>query len=811
MGKSKNINTNSKKSLLSKVAKIDALPKDVQSSIPFKGILQDGVIETKPGTFTKTYHLDDANFTMLNEDEQMSFMKNFMDVLTTFDEHIKWQFTIFNHEIDKRKTLEDICIKPQSDGLNKYRKEMNEILTSNLKHGNSSLTQDKYLTVSIDDNNVEHAISTLNKTDIDISRKFRKISNTDTKPLTLEQRMRLMYDIYNQNYDYRLATGIYDGEEKLDLSHLVKSGLSFKDLIGPLGGIQYKDNTFMVGDKYAQAFYLERTGTYLTTDFLMDICNIQTNSLVSMNYEQIETEKAVKIVKNQLATIEARITSVTKRNEENGYMGSLPPELQKSQESARDLMNDITNRDQRLYYMTFTVVLFAQSKELLDNAARILTSIGAKHQSPIRPLKFQQEFGFNTALPLCRNDIYAERLYTTESASVFIPYNAIELSQKHSVFYGINQATKGMLLYDRTTGDNYNGLIFGSSGSGKSFAAKNEMEQVLLSHPEAQIFVIDPQGEYGPITKANKGLTIPLSPGAKTYINPLDLDISDVDDGEGGNPVAAKIDFITSMLKTIKKAPLTAQEESILARAIGKLYDPYIRELETEGLTINKKRCPTLSDLYHELDLQSRTVEEAGQLCEMLSSFTMGQFDNFAHRTNVVTDNRFVCYNIKSVGTKMRELALQVCLNDIWNRMIENSKKGIYTWIYIDEFHILLESDTATLTLKRIWKMARKWLGCPTGIMQNAADLLKNADTTAIFNNTSFVLMLKGQLMDRNAFQQLLQLSPAQLEYITDSEKGYGLIYNGKMTIPFGSEFPRNTQLYKIMTTQHDVEGAEFT
>lgn len=805
MAKSNSIKNITGKSLMQRISKIDSLPKSIQESIPFRGIMSNGIIETRPGTFTKTYHLKDANFTMLNEDEQISFMKRFMGIQTSFDEGVRWQYTIYNHEVDKRRTLEDICIMPHADGLNKYRKEMNEILTSNLKHGSSSLTQDKYLTIAIDDNNVDHAISTLNKNDVNIEKRFREIPDSGATPLRLEERLELMYNIYNQNYDYRLATGAFDGKDPLDLAYLSKCGLTIKDLIGP-ESLQFSDRSFMVGDKYAQAYCIKKIPSFLSTNFLRDICDIQTNSLISMTYEAIDSDMAVKMVKNSIATVEARVNKIDKRNSDDGYSSALPPELEKQQDAARDLMNDITNRDQKLFFMSAVIIFFADTKEALDNVVRIAKSISAKHQCPLMLLKYQQEFAFNTALPLCRMDLVSKTkiLYTTESSSAFLPYNAIEINQKNALFYGNNKVTNSMLLYDRTSGGNYNGLIFGTSGSGKSMAAKNEMEQVRLKYPDkTQIFVIDPQGEYGKMQKAFNGLGINLAPGAKSYINPLDLNIADVED-EGGDPVAAKIDFVLSMVKTMNHAPLTSQEEAIITRAVTKLYDPYVRELEETGKQIDKTKCPTLSDLYHELDLQRNRYPETAHLCEILSTFTMGKFDNFAHRTNVVTDNNFVVYNIKSVGTKMRELAFQICLNDIWNRMIENSKNGIFTYIYIDEFHILLESDEATVMLKRIWKMARKWLGVPTGIMQNAADLLKNADTMAIFENTSFMIVLKGQLMDRNAFQQLLHLSSAQLEHITDSDAGHGLFYNGKMTVPFGMDFPRNTLLYSIMTTSHD-------
>lgn len=795
--------------LLSKIAKIEKLPKDIVSSLPFCGILQNGIIETSPGTFSKTYRFSDTNFSMLEEEEQIHFLHKYIgNILNTFNEGVKWQFTLFNHEIDKRKTLEDILIKPYADGLNKYRREENEFLASTLKHGNNSLTQDKYLTISINDNNIEHAIATINKNDIDIARNFNKLTGKEAKPLSLEERLHLLYSIYNQNYDYRLTTGVYDGKEKLDLKHLAKCGLSFKDIIGPTS-MQWGDKSFVIGDKYGQAFYLERVPhTKLTTDFVRDICDIQTNSLVSITYEPIKTDKAIKITKNEIASVESKMTSSMNKSADMGFVGAFSPELEKRQEAARDLLDDIITRDQRTFFVSLTVVLFSSTKDGLENAGRVLKSVASEYDAPLKVLKFQQEFGFNTALPLCRNDLFTEILLTAESTCAFIPFNAVELQQKDAVFYGINDMTKSMLLYDRRTNDNYTGLFFGKSGSGKSTAAKHEMISTRLSHPEDQIFIIDPQGEYASMAQGLNGEKITLTPGSKTYINPLDLNISDVDD-EGGNPIAKKIDFVIDMIKIMKKSPLSAQEERLVAKATAKLYEPYVRELERIGKSIDTSICPTLTDLYHELNLQKRNYPEAEALCEALASYTIGQFDNFAHRTNVVTNNNFIVYDIKSIGTKIRELAYQICLNDLSNRMIENSKKGIFTRMYFDEAHILLESDSATSIMKRIWLTGRKWLGVPTAITPNITSFLKNTETMEILNTTSFIVAFNSSLMNRNALQDLLNLSSSQIEKIEDSDVGCGLLYNGKMTMPFSLDYPRDTQIYKMMSTKkrEDIKG----
>ncbi len=802
---------NATKAMLKKVAKIDKLPKTVQESIPLRGFTSNGIVETYPGTFTKSYRLEDVNFDIAPDEEQQAIFKAFMDFINSFNENTKWEFTIFNHEIDKRETIKNIRIAPQRDGLNRFRQEANNLMLTALTKGNNSIRHDKFLTVAIEDYNEEHAAQVFTHLDQEISKKLRRICKTETKALTTQERIFLLYDIYNQDHDYRIDTGVYKNGERFKLEQIVKQGISIKDIIGP-PSINWNvsgGQKFMIGDTYGQVLYLEKVPAYLTTAFLSDLTDIQSNMLISITNETIASEKAVKMVKHKLSSISGRAAALSKRNIQDGTIGALPPDLEASEAAAKDLLNDLTGRNQNAFYITFTVAVFSRTEEQLEENIKLVKSVGAKHLCPIKAMKYQQEFAFNTALPLCRNDVFVEGFYTTESAAVFIPYNSQELNQKNAIFYGLNKTTKNMIMYDRTTGNNYNGIIFGYSGSGKSFTAKWEMISVLLNHPNAQVFVVDPQGEYYPLTRAFNGQEIVLSPGSQVYINPLDLDISE---DEENDPITMKSDFVRSMLDIIigKGRELDPVHQSIIDKCIRKIYRPYIDELTQNHQTCDLAKCPTLSDLYQELILMKNDRYEAGQLADVLYQYAVGSFNTFAHRTNVQTNAKFVVYNTKTLGSGMKELGLHICINDIWNRMIANSKKNIYTWFYIDEFHILLESDSTTLFLKRIWKMARKWFGVPTGIMQNTEDLLRNADTRAIINNTSLVIMLKEPLMDRENLAELFNLSPAQLDCITDSEPGHGLIYNGKVVLPFMNEIPRNTELYKVITTSHDVEGAMF-
>lgn len=794
-------------------AKIEKLPQNVSESIPLKGIMPNGIIETYHGTFTKTYKLKDVNFQIAPAEEQATIFSSFMELLNSFSETTKWQFTIFNHKISKRDTIENIRIRPARDGLNKYRQEMNKILLNNLTKGNNSITQDKYLTVAIEDEKSDHAAATLRRIDTEVSSRIKKISKSDTRPMSSIERMKLLYDIYNQDSDYRFATGVFDnGKDEFTLSEIEEQGLSIKDVIGPSGMNYRPKDYFQFGDTYGRVFYLDRVPKYLKTTFLSDISDIQSNMLISITSETTTQEEAVKMVKGRIAEIEGQAAEKMKSNIDSGYYaGGVNPELEAAKENARDMMKDITSRNQNIFFMTMLVCVFSDTKEELEETSKQLKSIAGRHLCPLKPFQGEQEFAINTCLPLCRNDVSVDLMRTTESAAVFIPYNSQEINQKNAIFYGLNQSTKSMILCDRLTGSNYNGLIFGFSGSGKSFAAKCEMVSVLLNHPDSQVFVVDPQGEYYPLTNALGGARIIIAPGSNVFINPLDLDLASDGDMES-DPITMKSDYVLSMLEIMmgKNRQIDPACRSIIDRCIRKIYKHYIDDIShrTDGVTCDPSIAPTLADLYQELRMQENVY--ADQLADVLELYAIGSFNTFAHRTNVKTDARFVVYDTKSLGNGMKELGLHICINDIWNRMISNSRKHIYTWFYVDEFHILLQSQATTVFLKQIWKMARKWLGVPTGIMQNTEDLLRDADSRAIVNNTSFVIMMREPLMDRQNLAELFSLSDSQLEYITDSDPGNGLIYNGKVTLPFTYDFPKNTKLYALLTTAHDVEQSAF-
>lgn len=790
------------------------VPKTVQDSIPYQRVYNNGIIETENGVFSKAYALEDINFSIAPEDEQKEIFLNYEKLLNSFSKDNPFQIIIHNYKADKATTLKEVRFKPQRDGLNKYRQESNNVLMEKISAGNNSLRQSKYLVVTHKDNDADHALAVMRGIDQDVRKAIQNIApESKVTYESTEQRLETLYNIYHKDEEGTFGNAKDEnGNLYIDYEALARSGMTTKDLIGP-NGFQFKDNFLKIGQTYGRVLYLEKIPTYLSTDFLADLANVNAEMLISLNYQPIDSTQALKMIKNQLLNINAQMAASQKTALREGYSSDLvSPELKASQDATKDLMHDVVSRDQKMFNLTLVITVFADTQEELLEVIRQINTVTNQHQCPMRTLLFQQEDGFNACLPLGVNKLSISKLMTTESASIFMPYTSQELHHKNGTYYGLNQITNNLIMYDRLNpkAHNYNGLIFGESGSGKSFTAKCEMMSVLLRSDKNRVYIIDPESEYHKMAKSLNGEVIELSANSKTFINPFDMDIeySGEDD-----PIAMKSEYIIGMIEIMlgQGRELSAKAKSIVDRCVKDIYRGYINHIDElaqihqlqnkPGLppTQDKAAAPTLANLYHAL--REQPEEEAQNLASTIEIYTQGSLSTFAHRSNVDTTGNIVVYDIKNLGTGMKPLGLHICLNDIWNKMFENSRNGLRTWIYIDEFYLLLQNDAAASFLMQIWKRARKWKGVPTGIMQNTEDLLNSPVTRNIVNNTNFVMMLSLPKLDRANLNELLQIPQSQLAFITNSAKGHGLIYTGDTILPFNNEYPQETELYKIMQT----------
>lgn len=779
------------------------VPKTVQGSIPYLGVYENGIFQNDENTYSKVYKIPDMNFLIEDTERQKEIFGNFMELLSSFGPEVHVQQVIFNKTIKPAELESKVLMKTQNDKLNEYREEMNEMLIDKMAKASNNIIHEKYFVLSVEADDIVTAKATFERLDREISAGFERVTKTTTKPLTLIERLSLMYDIYNMDSNvpfYRRTKMKKDNVmESFNMRHIQKMGLTSKDVIGP-SALTFERDYMIIGTTYARAMMVSNLPSFLRGDILTELSNMPFNMLTSVHYRALPQSKAITLLKNKLVDVNANVVTLQKKASRNGYsVDVISPEIKQASQEVESLMGDLTQDNQKLFYTTITAVIFAKTKEELDENTKLFQATAERFVCQAMILATQQEAGLTTALPLGRNKLKVERLLNSRAAAIFLPFGVKELWQDDGMYYGLNGVSKQMILYNRSSAINGNGCIFGVPGSGKSFSAKREIVNVLL-HTDDDVFVIDPENEYAGLAKLFYGSSIRIAPGSDVHINPMDmgLDYS----AEGDDPITMKADFIASICEaaTGSRYPLTPIQKSVIDRCVKNVYREYIRTLRAEGKSEDAKIVPTLRDFYEEVKLQPEP--EAHNLALALEKFVEGTQNSFAFRTNVNVNNRFTIYNIKDIGTGMKSIGLQVCLDNIWNKMIANYKKGKRTWLYCDEFHLLTQTEISAKYTQQIWRRARKWNGIPTGITQQVEDMMKTEEGRAIIGNSEFVMMLSMNAYGRAQMQQMYNLTDAEMEYITSSGSGHGLIYNGKDIIPFVDEFPKDTKLYNAMTTK---------
>lgn len=791
---------NKKKSAKQSVRGVTTVPKTVQQSIPYVRVYDDantngGVIETVNGVFTKSYLICDTNFSDAGALRQDEILKEYEKILSTFNTNFSYQITINKRNVDPEEFNRRVLLSDNEDKHDSLRHAHNDMIIEKMQEGNNNLTADKYLTIAVNEVNIESALKQFTIIERDIMMKFKKINQIGIKVLSLKDRLEILHDIYNMGHEGQF-------ENFYDINAIRSQGISTKDIIGPSSFDFKPSNYFKIDEKYVRVLYMKALPSSLSSDFLEAINTVSTNIITSVYYDLQPQDKAVAFVSGQLTNIGGDVVKAQSRLTKSGAMpDNISSKLDNAQKDAREFLADLTNGDQLMFHVTVLIAIFADNKDDLDMYTEQAITRAKEKSVGIAILTSQQEQGFNSVIPLAYNQISAHRIMTTTSASAIQPFSTQELQIKGGFYYGLNQLSKNLIIYNRSYSNNQNGVILGSPGAGKSFAAKMEMYQALLSLNGAQIFIIDPEREYKRLGDEFDADIFYIMPGGQFHINPLDLNI---EPDEEGDPFATKVDFVISIIETMLggRAELNGYLKSIVDNTLKELYAPYIAELHKRKITFDPDICPTLQEFYNLL--RGRKEPEAKNLAASIQMYCVGTLNLFAHRTNINTKNRFIIYDTKNIGTNLKELGMQVCLNDVWNRMIENRKRLVRTWFYIDEFYLLLKQPSAAAYLQMIWKRARKWMGSPTGITQNVSDLIATEEGQTILATSDFALILKQAFADRMALQQIYELSDEQVEFLASAGPGEGLLYTSRSVVPFENLISESSPIYKLLTTKAD-------
>lgn len=755
------------------------IPKSAQQAIPITAVYEDGIFLLGK-KYCKSFRFDDINYAVASREDKEAMFLEYSELLNSLDSGATTKITINNRRINKNDFEKTILIPMQDDGLDIYRKEYNQMLLDKISGGNG-IVQEKYITVSVAKKDIEEARSYFARIGGDLITHFNRLGSVCVE-LDTTDRLRIIHDFYRA------------GEEthfRFDLSETMKKGHSFKDFICP-DTFEYERDCYRIGDKWGRVLFLREYASFIKDSMVTELCDLNRNMMFSIDIIPVPTDEAVREVENRLLGVETNITNFQrKQNERNNFAAVIPYDMEQQRKETREFLDDLTTRDQRMMLAVVTLTHIADTKEQLDNDTESLISTARKHLCQFGTLKYQQMDGLNTVLPFGLRKINALRTLTTESLAVLIPFRAQEINHNGGVYQGVNVISKNPIFVNRKALLNGNGFIFGVPGSGKSMTAKREEISILLSDPNADIILIDPEREYTPLVNAFGGEIIRISATSNAHINAMDINS---EYGDGANPVILKSEFILSLCEQlIGGQSLGAKQKSLIDRCTANVYKEYIQSCYTG-------RTPTLQDFREELMRQ--TEPEAKEIALAIELFTDGSLNTFAKSTNVNVDSRLICYDILDLGKQLQSIGMLVVLDNILNRITANRAKGRNTYIFIDEIYLLFQHEYSANFLFTLWKRVRKYGAFCTGITQNVDDMLQSHTARTMLANSEFIVMLNQAGTDRIKLAELLNISDLQMSYITNVDVGCGLIKVGAALVPFQDKFPRHTKLYKLMSTK---------
>ena len=762
---------------ISKVLKQDKekykMPRRVQDLIPIKCIWNDGIFKVG-NRFTKSYKFTDINYYVSSREDKESMFLKYSELLNSLDSGATTKITIYNHK-PCRSALEDaVAIPPAGDELDKLREEYNGIMLEKAM-GANGVMQEKYITVSVCKKDIDEARSYFARTGADLTAHFATLGSKCTE-MSATERLYVLRDFYHGGDDMGMD---------IDIRDMMKKGHDIRDAVAPASFAKHSD-CFEMDGKLGRVIYLKDYASYIRDDMVTDLTDFNRNMMLSIDVIPIPTDEAVREVENRLLGVETNITNWQRRqNQNNNFSAVVPYDMELQRRESKEFLEDLTTRDQRMMLAVITMVHTADTKEQLDADTESILSIARKHMCQMAVLRYQQIDGLNTVLPIGARKINTFRTLVTESLAVFMPFKVQEIQESGGIYFGENSISHNLILCNMENLLNQSMFILGIPGSGKSFFAKLHILNLALATND-DIIICDPEGEYAPLVNALKGEVVHIAAGGRDHINAMDM----VDGYGDNNPIADKSQFIMSLIEQIDKNGVGAHQKSIIDRCVDAVY----RDCAESGTT------PTLRTLRRKLLEQPE--KKAKDLALALELFTSGSLDIFAHETNVDTSSRIISYDIHELGSQLKPAGLLTITDAMLNRVTSNWKRGKRTHVFIDEFHVVFENEFSANFFNSAWRQFRKRNAYPTALTQNVEYLLASVQASTMLSNSEFVVMLNQAASDREKLGKLLNISPEQMNYVTNAEAGSGLIRCGGALVPFRGKWPQDTKTYKLITTK---------
>ena len=747
----------------------------VQQTIPYLAMHPDGVCKLPGGLYTKTVEYEDINYSVASTEDQTAIFGGWSSFLNYFDSTLPFQLSFINRRSHSRSRYK-VNIPQADDDFNSVREEFTGMLKNQIAKSNNGIERSKYIIFGIPAEGIAEARPRLERVEADVMGNFKRLG-VPCEPMDGRARLALLH------------SQMHPGNRepfRFSWKDIPQTGLGTKDFIAPDSFDFRQSRSFRIGQYWGAVSYLQILASELSDKLLAEILEMDAEMTVTLHIQTVDQLKAIKTIKGKISDIGKMKVEEQRKAVRAGYDPDiLPPDLITFSKDAAELLADLQSRNERMFLLTFTVVNFAPTRQRLENDVFTVGGIAQKYNCSLKRLDWQQEQGFVSSLALGYNEVEIRELRMAGQA----------------LYYGMNALSHNVIMADRKKLKSANGLYLGSTGSGKSFAAKRELLNVFLAISQDRILIVDPMGEYAPLVRRLGGQVIEIAPDSPHHLNPMDVELNMT---AGESPLSMKADFLLSLCELVVggKDGLQPIEKTVVDRCVRLVY----RE---QALGIATEKTPLLQDLYEELLKQPEP--EARRVATALELYCTGSLNLFNHPTNVKTDSRVVCIVLKNMGENLRKIAMHITNEFVSQAVDTNFREGVATWCYFDEFHVLLRDPLTASYFVAVWKMLRK-KGCvPSALTQNVKDLLASREIENILDNTDFMILLSQAQSDRVILAKQLGISEHQLSYITHSNSGEGLLFYGNVTIPFADRFPKG-EIYNLLTTRpEDVKNETKT
>ena len=799
----------------------------VQDIFSVEAIEESGIFTLPGGKYSKTYMLSDINFAGVTDEEQKSIIVSFSKVLKGIP--CRFSYSIANEHVDEKSFHEKVLYKKRGDADDRFRDSYNQVIREKLSDAKQGLYQTIYLTLTISADGMKDAKATFMSIEGAIRSAFiglglNGMQGSSMKSLSIDERMQLIYNF--------MHTGLESGY-RFSFQKAVSMGQDFINILSP-AAIEFDNESFVLNGSYGKVMYIEDYPKALESDIITSLSKINCTSYVTVNNELLDISGFKQEISRKYMAVGMKIEGEKQRNRNNNdYLADASQKLLNEKEKLDQFMKELDSLDDHYFNTTILVLFLADSKEELVQIEDKLKNIASLKSLTLKSCFAMQKEALNSALIYGIQEFKRVVNLSSSCLAMFMPFKTQELNDENGVYYGINQLSQNAIFADKKKLKNHNGMILGQSGSGKSVFSKSEMISVYLNNPTDQILIVDPQSEYGPVVMKMHGTVICFDSKKEFYLNPMDVDFDGVDYAGLREIISEKADFILTLISSLLKRDMEAEEQGVVDRVIDKVYSANysmrkrlngetekaaeyeVPEFMKEEITqvslsedLSKEEqvraySPTLQDVYQ--GLLDEGTDLADHLAAAMEIFVNGSLNLFNHRTNVDLSNRLIAFDIAGLKDNLRITSMLIMMETLRGKIKVNAKVGRWTHLYIDEFHELLAVDQVANFILKLWKEIRKMSGILNGITQNMSDLLNDENAgklSAILSNTEYFALLSQSSVDKKKLMEFLpSISPAMFNFVDNAESGTGLLKMGSVTVPFDMRMSKESEIYEIVNT----------